>query len=459
MRETSLLATKRLSSCSSRSTRSKAACAAWRGVARVGVDAVDLEHRGHRRVREAVHAGHRGRSRPAPRRRAAGAPAASDGPASSRRNSSHSVFARVAAQLDPGPQLDGPLEDAHVQLPLAGRRQIVELPHQRRLHVRSHEDDRGVRGRRREPRSTSATRGEPAQVPGQRPEVLAADDLDRHGRPVRVGAGQVLQAPDDLEHVGPGVGVDVRVPRIGREAEAPGPGLPAEVRRGGDQQHARPAAFVATPRKARTQRRRRRRPRAGSSRAGTRAGTRGSCRGSRSRRRASAACRSRGSAGPADPRRGLPRALQPAAPPTSASTRMSPSVQKGVPLGGEVDQQAQVVVPGVEVPRGGAGPLQVDPVGPHRVHDAPGVAQERGEEQATTRATAASERQEPRRGRARRCETSGRRCPRQRSDEPASSASASSMEPSARGAVSLVASISPAHAPARRAGTAPGLRR
>ena len=64
MRETSLLATNRLSSCSSRSTRSKAACAAWRGVARVGVDAVDLEHRGHRRVGEAVRAGHRSGSRP-----------------------------------------------------------------------------------------------------------------------------------------------------------------------------------------------------------------------------------------------------------------------------------------------------------------------------------------------------------------------------------------------------------
>ncbi len=51
------------------------------------------------------------------------------------------------------------------------------------------------------------------------------------------------------------------------------------------------------------------------------------------------------------------------------------------PLGGEVDQQAQVVIPGVEVPGGGAGPIQVDPVGPHRVHDAPGVAQERREEQ------------------------------------------------------------------------------
>ena len=46
-----------------------------------------------------------------------------------------------------------------------------------------------------------------------------------------------------------------------------------------------------------------------------------------------------------------------------------------------MDQQAQVVVPRVEVPGGGAGPIQVDPVGPHRVHDAPGVAQERREEQ------------------------------------------------------------------------------
>ena len=33
------------------------------------------------------------------------------------------------------------------------------------------------------------------------------------------------------------------------------------------------------------------------------------------------------------------------------------------------------------------------------------------------------------------------------------------MEPSARGAVSFVACISPTHAPARRAGAAPGFRR
>ena len=125
------------------------------GVARVGVNAVDLEQRGHRRVREAVHAGHRlGGSRLAARLR----PLRRGGLASACFEPAvvlPQAARRVAAQLDPGTQLDRPLEDAHVQLPLSGRRQIVELPHQRRLHVRSHEDDRGARGLTREPRSTT----------------------------------------------------------------------------------------------------------------------------------------------------------------------------------------------------------------------------------------------------------------------------------------------------------------
>ena len=57
-------------------------------------------------------------------------------------------------------------------------------------------------------------------------------------RPSGCASGELLQAPDDREDVRPGVRVDVRVAGVGREAEAPGESLPAEVRRGADQERA-----------------------------------------------------------------------------------------------------------------------------------------------------------------------------------------------------------------------------
>jgi len=46
-----------------------------------------------------------------------------------------------------------------------------------------------------------------------------------------------------------------------------------------------------------------------------------------------------------------------------------------------VDQQAQVVVPRVEVPGGGAGAIEVERVGTHRVQETTGASEERGEQQ------------------------------------------------------------------------------
>ena len=125
----------------------------------------------------------------------------------------------------------------------------------------------------------------------------------------------------------------------------------------------------------------------------------------------------------------------------------------------EVDQQPKVVVPGVEVPRGGPGPVQVEPVGPHRVHDAPRGG--RGTRRRAAHDTSDRRERAPaaRAGAATTLRIGGTALLRASGPRGGVNASASSMQPRARGAVSLVASISPAHAPARRAGAAPGARR
>ena len=259
-----------------------------------------------------------------------------------------------------------------------------------------------------------------------------------------------FSATHDREHVRAGVGIDVGVPRIRREAEAPGERLPSEVRR-------------ARPRGAR-----RRRP---SSPAPRRRAHQEH--GARAREQDHAVQEPEQAPGGLVRDRGVrdehqerveaeeaqgPRirpgdsvGAQPAAPPTSARTRMSPSVQKGVPLDGEVDQQPQVVGPGVDVPRRGPGPVQVEPVGAHGVHDAPGwvrkeeknAADDDGRrEQGQQHVPAGHDAARLRGGRSR--GPSGRRGGSRRAP--------ASMQPRARGAVSLVATISPAHAPARRAG-------
>ena len=149
MRETSLLATNRLCSCSSRSTSSEGRLGRLARVAAVGVNAADLERRGHRRVREAVDA-------------VSGCPVIRACPrlAHLRLGLEPAVVLpqtarRVAPHLDLGTQLDRPLEEAHVQFPLSRRRQIVELPHEGRLHVRSQRGSPGRSGPSRGHRSTT----------------------------------------------------------------------------------------------------------------------------------------------------------------------------------------------------------------------------------------------------------------------------------------------------------------
>ncbi len=179
---------------------------------------------------------------------------------------------------------------------------------------------------------------EPAQVEGQRPQVLPADDLHAAWpNAVGMGAGQVLQAGDDREHVRSGVGVDVRVPRIGRRSGSSAEKACHPRWAGASGQESRrraPARPLASGELA--PRHRRRLPPAGSCRAGTRAGTRASCTGSRSRRRASAACRWRRSAGPSGrPRRRRSRTPGGDAARQRPGPRMRPSVQKGVPCDGK----------------------------------------------------------------------------------------------------------------------------
>ncbi len=106
----------------------------------------------------------------------------------------------------------------------------------------------GAFGPPRKPRSTRRTRENPRRYQGRGQRFSRLMIWNGMDEAVRVGSGQVLQAPDDLEHVGPGVGIDVRVPGIGREAEAPGEGLPAEVRRGRDQERAHQGLHREAPR-------------------------------------------------------------------------------------------------------------------------------------------------------------------------------------------------------------------
>ncbi len=194
-----------------------------------------------------------------------------------------------------------------------------------------------------------------------------------------MGSGQVLQAPDDLEHVGPGVGIDVRIAGIGRETEAPGKGLPAEMRRRRDQEDAHEGLQGDAP--------------------GCLHQEDGAGSGEEdhpvqeSQQAPRGLVRNRGVEDEHQKRVEPQEAQDPRVRPRDAlrgPAGRAPGGREdedeglgphGGSAGGEMDEQAQVVVPGVEVPGGGTGPIQVDPVGPHRVHDAWGVGQERGEEQ------------------------------------------------------------------------------
>ena len=130
---------------------------------------------------------------------------------------------------------------------------------------------------------------------------------------------------------------------------------------------------------------------------------------------------------------------------------MSPSVQKGVPRRREVDQELQVVGPGVEVPtrrRHGPGRSR------RSVRSRRCPRGWRGTRRRASRTPAAAARTARRRSRTETTlRTGGGLSPRQWSTGRVRT-SARSMDPRARGAVSFVACISPAHAPVKRAARA-----
>jgi hypothetical protein len=102
-------------------------------VARVGVSAADLEQRGHRLVREAVHTGLRTAPRPAP---SGGRPARLEPQDTPPTGGS----ARSPRSSTCGRSSTGRSKDGHVQLPLSRRGQVVELLTRAGSMSGSHED-------------------------------------------------------------------------------------------------------------------------------------------------------------------------------------------------------------------------------------------------------------------------------------------------------------------------------
>ena len=344
-------------------------------------------------------------------------PGHSGAPARDAASASTSVPGHVAAQLDPRAQLDRPLEDAPRRAPArrgaAGRRASCASAGS----MSGVATMTGALGAVSETPFHQATLREAAQVEGQRPEVLAAHDLDGHGARRRGGPGRAPSgAPRSRRR--PSRCARRRTGSAGRPRSGSSRRRPAS--RGATRRPTgaapRRAPSPATPRADRT---RKTAPapasriipcRKPSRHHGRLVGDRGV------ERRAAAACRTARKRRARASAPGTPRVVQPAHRPDDRQDEDEALGPEGRPGRGKVDEQAEVVVPGVEVPRRGGGPLEVERVGPHRVDDARGVGEEGREEEGGHRRPRRGG-PGPRRGPARRRRAPGRARPRQRSAE------------------------------------------